>query len=109
MLIDEPTNLLDLLMPFSGLPITLKLLVVREWRPHSSHHIMLPYEVPATTCGSPRWQRVDPFTAAILFIRRVERDRQAAVMDERHQNTLQKELNWLAPWRSASHVVLCLD
>ena len=41
---------------------------------------------------------IDPFDGGYsAYIQaRVERDRQAAVMEERRQNTLRKELNWLA-------------
>ena len=43
-------------------------------------------------------RRIDPFEGgySAYVQQRVERDRQAAVMEERRQNTLRKELNWLA-------------
>ena len=43
-------------------------------------------------------QRVDPFEGgySAYIQQRVERDRIAAVMEERRQNVLRKELNWLA-------------
>lgn len=43
-------------------------------------------------------RRVDPFEGgySAYIQQRVERERQAAVMEERRQNTLRKELNWLA-------------
>ncbi|WP_077597954.1 ABC-F family ATP-binding cassette domain-containing protein [Olsenella urininfantis] len=42
--------------------------------------------------------RIDPFEGgySAYVQQRVERQRQAAVMEERRQNTLRKELNWLA-------------
>ncbi len=43
-------------------------------------------------------RRIEPFDGgySAYIQQRVERDRQAAVMEERRQNTLRKELNWLA-------------
>lgn len=43
-------------------------------------------------------RRIDPFEGgySAYIQQRVERDRQAAAMEERRQNTLRKELNWLA-------------
>ena len=43
-------------------------------------------------------RRVEPFEGgySAYVQQRVERDRMAAVMEERRQNTLRKELNWLA-------------
>lgn len=43
-------------------------------------------------------RRIEPFEGgySAYIQQRVERDRQAAVMEERRQNTLRKELNWLA-------------
>ena len=43
-------------------------------------------------------RRIEPFEGgySAYIQQRVERERQAAVMEERRQNTLRKELNWLA-------------
>ncbi|WP_455136233.1 ABC-F family ATP-binding cassette domain-containing protein [Thermophilibacter sp.] len=43
-------------------------------------------------------RRIEPFEGgySAYVQQRVERERQAAVMEERRQNTLRKELNWLA-------------
>ena len=98
LLMDEPTNHLDM-HAISWLADHLK----ARW-PHGTGALLV--------VTHDRWfldevcermwevhdARIDPFEGgySAYVQQRVERERQAAVIEERRQNTLRKELNWLA-------------
>lgn len=95
---DEPTNHLDL--------HTIRWLArhLRQRWPHGDGALLVVTHdrwFLDETC-SLMWEvhdgRVDPFEGgySAYIQQRVERDRQAAVAEERRQNMLRKELNWLA-------------
>ena len=98
MLIDEPTNHLDL-HAIQWLANHLK----NRWSEGSGALILVTHDrwFLDEVCDH-MWEvhdgMIDPFDGGYsAYIQaRVERDRQAAVMEERRQNTLRKELNWLA-------------
>ena len=97
-LMDEPTNHLDL-AAIEWLADHLK----RRWPAGEGALLVVTHD---------RWfldevcehmwevhnRRIEPFEGgySAYIQQRVERERQAAVMEERRQNTLRKELNWLA-------------
>jgi len=98
LLLDEPTNHLDM-HAIAWLAAHLKarwpegegaLLVVTHDRWFLDEVCLNMWEV--------HGRRVDPFEGgySAYIQQRVERDRIAATMEERRQNTLRKELNWLA-------------
>ena len=98
MLIDEPTNHLDL-HAIQWLANHLK----NRWSEGNGALILVTHDrwFLDEVCDH-MWEVhdgvIDPFDGGYsAYIQaRVERDRQAAVMEERRQNTLRKELNWLA-------------
>ncbi|WP_321972016.1 ABC-F family ATP-binding cassette domain-containing protein [Paratractidigestivibacter sp.] len=98
MLMDEPTNHLDM-----GVITWLAGALKRYWSPGQGALLVVTHD---------RWfldevcehmwevhdREVTPFEGgySAYIQQRCERDRQAAVMEERRQNTLRKELSWLA-------------
>lgn len=97
-LMDEPTNHLDL-AGIEWLADHLK----RRWQPGQGALLLVTHDrwFLDEVCES-MWEvhdcQIDPFEGgySAYIQQRVERDRQASVMEERRQNTLRKELNWLA-------------
>ena len=98
LLMDEPTNHLDM-HAISWLATHLKTL----WPDGEGALLVVTHDrwFLDEVCQS-MWEvhnrRIDPFEGgySAYIQQRVERDRIAAVMEERRQNTLRKELNWLA-------------
>ena len=97
-LMDEPTNHLDL-AGIEWLAAHLK----RRWQQGQGALLLVTHDrwFLDEVCEH-MWEVhdcvVDPFEGgySAYIQQRVERDRQASVMEERRQNTLRKELNWLA-------------
>ena len=97
-LMDEPTNHLDL-AGIEWLAAHLK----RRWQDGQGALLLVTHDrwFLDEVCEH-MWEvhdcQVDPFEGgySAYIQQRVERDRQASVMEERRQNTLRKELNWLA-------------
>ena len=98
LLLDEPTNHLDM-HAISWLAAHLK----RRWTEGEGALLVVTHDrwFLDEVCQS-MWEvhnrMVEPFEGgySAYIQQRVERDRIAAVMEERRQNTLRKELNWLA-------------
>ena len=98
LLLDEPTNHLDM-HAISWLAAHLK----RRWSEGEGALLVVTHDrwFLDEVCQS-MWEvhnrMVEPFEGgySAYIQQRVERDRIAAVMEERRQNTLRKELNWLA-------------
>ena len=98
LLMDEPTNHLDL-HAIRWLAEHLK----RRWQPDQGALLVVTHDrwFLDEVCER-MWEvhdaRIDPFEGgySAYIQQRVERQRQAAVMEERRQNMLRKELNWLA-------------
>ncbi len=97
-LMDEPTNHLDL-AAIEWLADHLK----RRWPAGEGALLVVTHDrwFLDEVCEQ-MWEvhdrRIDPFEGgySAYIQQRVERERQAAVIEERRQNTLRKELNWLA-------------
>ena len=97
-LMDEPTNHLDL-AGIEWLAAHLK----HRWQDGQGALLLVTHDrwFLDEVCEH-MWEvhdcQVDPFEGgySAYIQQRVERDRQASVMEERRQNTLRKELNWLA-------------
>ena len=97
-LMDEPTNHLDL-AAIEWLAEHLR----RRWPAGEGALLVVTHDrwFLDEVCES-MWEvhdrRIEPFEGgySAYIQQRVERERQAAVMEERRQNTLRKELNWLA-------------
>ena len=97
-LMDEPTNHLDL-AAIEWLADHLK----RRWPAGEGALLVVTHDrwFLDEVCEQ-MWEvhdrRIDPFEGgySAYIQQRVERERQAAVVEERRQNTLRKELNWLA-------------
>lgn len=98
LLMDEPTNHLDL-HAIRWLAEHLK----RRWQPGQGALLLVTHDrwFLDEVCEH-MWEVhdgvIDPFEGgySAYIQQRVERQRQAAVMEERRQNMLRKELNWLA-------------
>ena len=98
LLLDEPTNHLDI-HAIAWLARHLK----SRWQEGEGALLVVTHDrwFLDEVCQS-MWEvhgrRIDPFEGgySAYIQQRVERDRMAAVMEERRQNTLRKELNWLA-------------
>lgn len=98
LLMDEPTNHLDL-SGITWLADHLK----RRFAPGEGALLLVTHDrwFLDEVCER-MWEvhdgRIDPFEGgySAYIQQRVERQRQAAVIEERRQNTLRKELNWLA-------------
>ena len=98
LLMDEPTNHLDL-HAIRWLAEHLK----RRWQPGQGALLVVTHDrwFLDEVCEH-MWEvhdgQIDPFEGgySAYIQQRVERQRQAAVMEERRQNMLRKELNWLA-------------
>ena len=98
LLMDEPTNHLDL-HAIRWLANHLK----RRWQPGQGALLIVTHDrwFLDEVCEH-MWEvhdgQIDPFEGgySAYIQQRVERQRQAAVMEERRQNMLRKELNWLA-------------
>ncbi|MBP3884960.1 MAG: ABC-F family ATP-binding cassette domain-containing protein [Olsenella sp.] len=98
LLMDEPTNHLDL-HAITWLANHLK----RRWAQGQGALLLVTHDrwFLDEVCEH-MWEvhdgMIDPFEGgySAYIQQRVERQRQAAVMEERRQNTLRKELNWLA-------------
>ncbi len=98
LLLDEPTNHLDL-HAIRWLAEHL----VRRWQPGQGALLVVTHDrwFLDAVCEQ-MWEvhdgRIEPFEGgySAYVQQRVERERQAAVKEERRQNMLRKELNWLA-------------
>ncbi len=98
LLMDEPTNHLDV-----GAITWLAEHLKRRWQPGQGALLVVTHDrwFLDEVCEH-MWEVhdgvIDPFEGgySAYIQQRVERQRQAAVMEERRQNTLRKELNWLA-------------
>ena len=98
LLLDEPTNHLDL-HAIRWLAQHLR----ERWQPGGGAMLVVTHDrwfldEVCTTMWEVHDGRVEPFEGgySAYVQQRVERERQAAVMEERRQNMLRKELNWLA-------------
>ncbi|WP_307739624.1 ATP-binding cassette domain-containing protein, partial [uncultured Parolsenella sp.] len=98
LLLDEPTNHLDM-----GAITWLASHLKRRWQPGQGAMLCITHDrwFLDEVCES-MWEVhdgvVDPFEGgySAYIQQRVERDRQAAVMEDRRQNMLRKELAWLS-------------
>lgn len=98
LLLDEPTNHLDI-RTINWLAEHLK----ARWQPGSGALLVVTHDrwFLDEVCTS-MWEvhdgRVDPFEGgySAYILQRVERDRQAAVVEERRRNMARKELAWLS-------------
>jgi ATPase subunit of ABC transporter with duplicated ATPase domains len=98
LLLDEPTNHLDL-HAIRWLARHLR----DRWQPGNGALLVVTHDrwfldEVCTTMWEVHDGRVEPFEGgySAYVQQRVERERQATVMEERRQNMLRKELNWLA-------------
>ncbi|MCL2595570.1 MAG: ATP-binding cassette domain-containing protein, partial [Promicromonosporaceae bacterium] len=104
--LDEPTNHLDV-EGIAWLAAHLK----QRWRTGEGALLLITHDrwfldEVVTTTWEVHSQRVEPFEGgyAAYVLQRVERDRQAAVIESKRQNLLRKELAWLrrgAPARTS--------